>query len=490
MQIRTPLGKTVGLSFSGVRSQLRYQDLPPAFASPVDHPAASSSGSTHLRARFDDGKTQIDAAGIVASDHQDEGRANYAFDRSLRQMDFSASRSLGALRARVVSYARDTSVYNLSDAFPTRPGTPRYVQHVPTTENGLGLSLTTHAGTSDFSLALDGRRVAGTSDQVGPTGALQARGSGAQTTRGIGLQATFRSGRAEALLGARGDAIRYENLDLVNVPATPAPVVTSHVGLREAGAVSPRVALRYDLSRALALRVSSGGGFRAPYLNELVRGFNIGAVVMAPNPDLVPERSRTDGIGLDALFDGGRGRLTFDVTQTHVTNAIAFTTIGPTLMQRRNTARVQTDGQTLTLAQRVGPCTRLRASATTQYARTTASPGAAAGKRLAFVPEQSATFGVDAAGPGTLAGSVDVAYVGQTFADDLERQPLGAVLLVAATVRATTASGTSFSLIGENLTHQQYLSSLDRFGPPLGVAFRVGIPIGATPPPAPGRCTI
>jgi len=304
------------------------------------------------------------------------------------------------------------------------------------------------------------------------------------------LQATLRRGRAEALLGVRGDAIRYERLSLVTVSAaTPAPrVATSFVSARDAGAVSPRAALRYDLSPAIALRLSSGGGFRAPYLNELVRGFNVGAVVMAPNPELVPERSRTDALGFDALFDGGRGRLTFDVTQTRVTNAIAFATIDPTLMQRRNIARTQTDGETLTLAQRVGACTRLRASATTQYARTVAAPGATVGKRLAFVPERSASFGIDAAGPGPLAGSLDVSYVGQTFADDLQRQPLGAALLVGATLRATTKSGTSFSVVGDNLTHQAYLSSIDRFGPPLGIAFRVGVPLGNVPPAAPGAC--
>ena len=66
-----------------------------------------------------------------------------------------------------------------------------------------------------------------------------------------------------------------------------------------------------------------------------------------------------------------------------------------------------------------------------------------AGKRIAFVPERSANLGIDAAGRGALAGSLDVSYVGQTFADDLEGQPLSAALLVAATLRETTASGTA-----------------------------------------------
>ncbi len=490
LQLRVPVGSTVGLSFSGVESRQAYRDLPPAYASPIDQVASSTSGSSHLRARFDDGKTRVDVSGIAASDHQAEGRPNYAFDRSLRQVDMLAAHTLGAVHARVVAFARDTTVVNLADVFPTKPGTPRYVQHVPTTENGFSAAFAARPGSSELSLVVDGRRVAGTSEQAGPTGALQARGSGAQTVRGVGLQATFRSRRAEALVGVRGDAIHYENLSLVTVTAaTPAPsVASSTVASRDAGAISPRVALRYDLSPALALRISSGGGFRAPFLNELVRGFNVGAVVMAPNPDLVPERSRTDSAGVDALFDRGRGRLTFDVTQTHVNNAIAFATVTPTLMQRRNIARTQTDGETLSYVQRLGPCTRVRASATAQYARTLAGPEMSVGKRLAFVPERAASLGVDATGPGVLSASLDASYVGQTFADDLERQPLGAALLVGATLRAATASGTSYSLVADNLTRQTYLSSIDRNGPPLGVALRIGFPLGPRPAAPPGSC--
>ncbi len=481
IQLRTPIGTTVGLSFSGVQSQLAYADLPPAFASPIDRTAVSTSGATHLRARFDDGKTHVDAAAIAASDRQDEGRPNYAFDRTFRQIGASATRSIGALRARVSTFARDTTVVNLADVFPAKPGTPRYVQHVPTTENGFALGLDAVPSSAlDLSLSIDDRRVVGTSEQLGPTGALQGRGSGAESTRGIGVQGNLRFRRGELLVGVRADTIRYENLSLVNVTA-PAVIATTAVALRDEGAISPRAALRYDLSPSLALRVSGGGGFRAPYLNELVRGFNVGAVVMAPNPALVPERSRTSGAGIDALFDRSRGRATFDLFQTHVDDAIAFATVSPTLMQRRNIARVQTDGETFAIAEAIGTCTRLRASATTQYARTISAPGESVGKRIAFVPERAANLGIDATGAGSLAASLDVSYVGQTFADDLERQPLGAALLVAATLRATTASGTSFSLVGENLTHQSYLSSVDRFGPPLSVALRIGVPLGPMP---------
>ena len=203
---------------------------------------------------------------------------------------------------------------------------------------------------------------------------------------------------------------------------------------------------------------------------------------MAPNPFLVPERSRTDSAGVDLLLGRALGRLALDVIATHVDNAIAFATVSPTLMQRRNVARTQTDGETLSYAQSFAPCSRVRASATSQYARVIAGPTETLGKRLAFVPNRSVALGFEHTGPGPLAYAVDAAYVGQTFADDLERQPLGAVLLASATIRATTISGVSFSLAAENLTHQRYLSSIDRYGQPLGVTFRLGLPLGPTTP--------
>lgn len=489
IQYRLPVGPHVGISLSSVSARLAYRDLPPNIASAIDHAAVSTSGATHVRARFEDGRTTVEAAAIVASDHQDEGRPNYAFDRSFRQGSLAATRRIGATDVRLSSFARDTTVDNLADVYPTRPGALRYAQHVPTTENGYSAGVAGNVGTTGLSFGLDGRRIAGTSGQNGPTGALQATGSGAQTNHGFAAQADLRGKRLELLLGVRADLIHYENLALVSVTtATPAPPTISRTNVsgRDEGAISPRAALRYDLGPALVLRVSSGGGFRAPFLNELVRGFNVGQVVMAPNPLLVPERSRTDTAGLDVLLDRSRGRLAFDLIETRVNNAIAFATVTPTLMQRRNVARTQTDGETLSYAQNVGRCGRIRASATTQYARVIAGPAASVGKRLAFVPDRSVTLGFDHPGPGSLAYALDASYVGQTYADDLERQPLGAALLASATVRATTTSGVSFSISGENLTHQRYLSSVDRYGQPLGVALRIGIPLG--PPTPPGSC--
>jgi len=478
LAIRSPLGPTLGASFATTLNRLEYRDLPPAYATPIDRPATGESASTMGRLRYSSNGTTVEGGATVSSDHQGEGRPNYTFDRTFRQENITASHGLGSAVASFGAYSRDTTVYNLDDLAPAKPGALRYTQHVPAHEDGFFATLLDAPGPLQYQLRIDQRRVNGESEQYGPTGALTANGTGVELEQGIALQTTFRTHRFEALAGARADRLRYDDLALTTtVQASPAPFLsTTTVPGHDEGAISPRAALRYDAGDRLALRVSSGGGFRGPYLNELVRGFNVGSVVEAPNPYLVPERSRTDDVGIDYLV--GNGRLALDVLQTRVNDAIGFVTITPTLQKRENIDRTQTNGETLTYAQPLGACTRLRASGTGQYARVTAGPPGTVGKRPQYVPDASADLGIDAAGRGPLSYSVDAAYLGQTYADDLDTEPLGTAILVGATIHAATASGTTFSLVADNLTNATYLSSIDRYGPPLIVQFRVGIPIG------------
>jgi outer membrane receptor protein involved in Fe transport len=480
--LRTPLGPNLAASLGEVDSRLAYSDLAPGYTAPDDHAATAADGSTNLRVRYGASGTTLDLTSLFASDHQDEGRTNYTFDRDLRQETLAATRALGGSAAASIGYySRDTSIYNLDDLFPTKPGLLRYIQRVPTHEDGFYATLDDHPNAFDYTLRIDQRRVYGTSDQFGASGALQALGTGVELVQGIAFQTTYRAGRFEALAGARADRLRYDDLALETVSAsgTRAQTVAGH----DEGAISPRAALRYDATHRLVVRISAGDGFRGPYLNELVRGYNIGAVAYAPNPHLVPERSTSYSAGLDYLL--GAGRLSFDAIETHVNDAIGFLTMSPTLMERGNIDRTQTDSETLAYAQTVGACSRVRISGTTQTPRVTNGPPGTIGRQLAFVPKESADVGLDGGGRGALGYSFDGSYVGQTYADSLEREPLGAALLFGATLRATTRSGTVFELWGDNLTHQAYLTSIDRYGPPLGVSLHVRIPIGSAPPSAP-----
>jgi outer membrane receptor protein involved in Fe transport len=487
--LRAPLGPALGVSVAGVATRLSYQALPPAYSAPIVHDSIGQSGVSNFKLAYASGHTTLSASGLFTSDHQDEGLPNYTFDRFLRQEDLRGTQTIGAnALASFGYYVRDTTVYNVDDNFPAHPAALRYVQHVPTDENGFFGAVTGTAGAFDYTLRVEQRRVEGQAQQYGPTGARQSLGTGDELSQGVAFQTTYRVHRFEVVAGARADRLRYDDLALIRTSGTPPVTRYTTVPGHDEGAISPRVALRYDLDSRLALRVSSGGGFRGPYLNELVRGFNVGAVFDAPNPNLVPERSRTDDAGLDYLL--GSGRIALDFFQTRVNDAIAFVTISPAEMMRENLSRTQSNGETLTYTRPLGICTRLRVSGTAQNARVTNGPANAIGKQLELVPNGSADIGVDAAGRGPLSYSLDGAYLGQTYADSLENEPLGAALLFDGTIRATTASGVTFTILGENLTHQTYLTNIDRYGEPLTVSFRVAVPIGSGTQPQSSPCRL
>ena len=474
--VRGPVGGKMSGSLEAASARFAYADLGPGYTTPIDQDAKSTSGTFAARLRYDDTKTTVSGALDADSDHQYEGRPNYSFDRNLRQGSLGATREIGSGLARVSYYARDTNVENMSDVFPTKPGVLRYDQHVPTQEEGFTTSYSLGTGPANVVLRIDERRVAGVSAQSGIDGVFQALGTGVEASQGIALQGDYHTKRFEINAGARGDRLRYDDL-VQAIAATPAPTVSTVAGHDE-GAISPRGAVRYDVGSRLALRASAGGGFRGPYLNELVRGFSVGKIFEAPNLNLVPERSATTGVGADYL--AGAGRFAFDVVETRVHDAIEFLTLSPTLMMRENLDRTQSDSETLSYVAPLSACTRIRVSGTTQHAVVTSGPAASIGKALSYVPDSVGDVAIDANGRGGFGYGIDAAYVGQTYADDLQAQPLGAALLFGATVHATTLSGTTFTVIADNLTRQRYLSSIDRYGPPQTAALRISVPIGTT----------
>jgi outer membrane receptor protein involved in Fe transport len=471
---RAPLGPRLAASLWTSSTSAAYDIAPATMRSKVDHTARSQSDATELRVRTTGGGAgSFEASALFATDAQDQGRPNYNFGRTLQQGSLRYDLAGTRTETSFAAYAREMSVLNIADQFPQKPGVLRYIQHVPSWEDGVFAGWTAHAPNLVLDLRADLRSVHGISDQRGGDGSLQSLGSGSQTLTGYAVQATANVGRFEALAGARYDRVAFSAGRLIDVTGKVTTITDAPA--RDDAAVSPRLALRYDLSPAVALRASSGAGFRAPYLNELVRGFQVGAVRMAPNPALVPERARTDGAGIDVL---GRGsRFAFDLTRTNVNDAIGFQTISATLQRRANVARARTDGALATYTASIGRCTRARLSGQTQYARVLVGPPATVGKRLPYVPDREATAAIDAqAGP--VRYGVDATFVGTAYADDINTQLLNRVLLVGARVSAPFAQGGALTLSVENLTDRIYLSSIDRLGPPAAVTLRATFPLG------------
>ena len=483
---RASLGPKLAASLWSSTIQSAYYDLPAGFRSSVDQIARSQSDATQLRLHTVGGTSSFETALLFATDAQAQGRPNYSFGRTLQQAALGYGHTGEHTAGTLQAYTRATSVLNIADQYPTLPGVLRYVQHVPTWESGIFASWLASGTHLDLEARGDLRAVHGISDQRGGDGTLQSLGSGAQTLEGIALQARVHGERFDLLVGARYDTVAFKDGTLMNRSTRGVTTVTDAPARTDA-AVSPRLALRYDLSPSLALRASSGGGFRAPFLNELVRGFQIGAVQMAPNPALVPERSRGDGVGVDVA--NGRSRFAFDLTATQVNDAISFVTLSPTLQQRQNVARTRTDGAAATYTTMLASCTRLRLSGQSQYARVLSGPTASIGKRLAYVPDREATVAIDTQG-GAARYGFEASFLGATYADDLNAQPLGNALLIGARVTTPLAGGATLTIAAENLTNRQYLSSVDRLGPPAAITVRLAVPIGTRTAATTSRCIV
>jgi outer membrane receptor protein involved in Fe transport len=469
LRVRGPVGPRVAASLSSDAGTIYAFQLPPGKQTPLDTDATSTFTTTRLRAKYFGTGSSVELGFLDSYDRQAQGRPNYGFDRRLDQLDARYERAIGDGLLAISTFTRGWRVMNQADRAPSLPGEVLYTQHVPS--NDTGAAVAWKRGGIDVEGDL--RSIAGGSEQVDATGAPQSSAAGHQTVLGLALQDRVQGSRFEAVAGARVDSIRSRG-DSTSF-ASPVPAVAS-ITSRSASALSPRLAARYDLSRNLALRASASEGFRAPFLNELLRSYTISGVRYLGNPGLTPERSRTFDAGLD--FIAGPTRTTLGFGETVVSNAIGFVTISPGVAQRSNLSQTQTDGVTLDVVRRLGACSRLRLSGVTQFARVTEGSPANIGKRLAFVPQQSASASYEGR-LGSASAGVSLAYLGQTYADDLNADPLGTAFVAGARISAPLANGASLTLGAENLANRQYRATSDRLGPPPTVTLRWRVPFGA-----------
>ena len=285
-QTTAPLGGKFSGSFSAFSQQLQYFALAPGYQTAHDNESQAQSNMASVRLRYaPDAQTVLEYGYLGAWDYQQEGRPNYDFWRNMRQNALRAAHTTKQSELTGSFYVRDAFVTNRADTYPSAPGTLLYTQYVPTHESGVLLNWIVGNDRSTFALLANAKFVGGVSNQYNGAGSFTVSGSGTQDSSGLAMQETLRWSRVELVGGLRGDAIY-----LVDA-ATQKGATATTIAPRVDRALSPRVALRYDLSKELAFRASAGGGFRAPYLNELVRGYQIGAIQYLPNSALVPERS-------------------------------------------------------------------------------------------------------------------------------------------------------------------------------------------------------
>jgi outer membrane cobalamin receptor len=475
VQAAAPLGGKFSTSFTALSQQLQYDDLAPGYQTAHDSEAQSQSSMASLRLRYaPDAQTYLEYGYLGAWDYQQEGRPNYDFWRDMLQNALRLAHTTSQSSLSASYYVRDAFITNRADMYPSAPGTLLYTQYVPTHESGAIVNWIVGGDRSTFAVLGNAKFVGGVSDQYNGKGVFSVSGSGVQDSYGLAAQETLRGDRYEVVGGLREDAI-----DLVNAATQKGTTVTT-ITPRVDRALSPRVAVRYDITKKLAFRASEGGDFRAPYLNELVRGYQIGAVQYLPNSALVPERSSSLVGGFD--WNNASNEFSADFTHAYVNDAIDFRTISATVQMRSNFSHTQTDGTTVVYVRRLGACSRLTLWGTQQYSRILAGTADEVGKQLPYVPKAEASAEYDAP-VGAVQTGFSVNYSGMTWADDLNQQPLGTAVTASLHAIFPLQAGARLTLNAENVTDARYLSSIDRYAPPQVISVALSAPIGSPAPP-------
>jgi outer membrane receptor protein involved in Fe transport len=147
----------------------------------------------------------------------------------------------------------------------------------------------------------------------------------------------------------------------------------------------------WSASQRVAIRGAVASSHRWPTLNELVRNFQVGAVLTQANPDLLPERARSAEGGVTVT--GGRWLASATGFWSVVDDAIANFTIQTTpsiIRQRRNAGEARAAGAEMDFELRPHERARIRASAVVVNARFRNSiEPALEGNRLPQVPRAS-----------------------------------------------------------------------------------------------------
>ncbi len=309
---------------------------------PVDTPA----GSTH--------RSAVGVLGYRAqSGWRFEGRANvFSEDRKngtpLQVNDTDAGQVAGEVLGDIGSGSLSVRVFRIGQGYdetfsiisaepPRASEELDRIDRVPTNIVGLSTQWLRTWPRGTLLVGGEGRFIDGRSTEVRVDSGRVLGTSEAGGTQRLGsafVRATFQAGdRLTLAAGARGDSWRSESLDSVTT--------------QTAGSFSPRVSVVYRVDdTGVSVRGSVYGGFRAPTLNELYRGFRDGNNVTTPNGALTPERLKAGEAGV--LFARGRvsARLTgfWNVLDDSIVSVTLATSPSLNIRQRQNADKLRSLG--------------------------------------------------------------------------------------------------------------------------------------------------
>jgi iron complex outermembrane receptor protein len=316
------------------------------------------------------------------------------------------------------------------------------------------------------------------------TGQLYSNGEGETRTGALWLQDGWKlQPNLKLTLGGRWE--NWQARDGVNVvtATSSAGAITSTFATNQPGLASanfsPKASLSYDPNKDWNITVNFGEAYRYPTVLELYQNVTVGNTITVANPFLKPEQDFTGELNVERHWNDGRVRLTLFRERTNnaivsQTNAINATQTAATFS---NVDAIRLQGIELSAdkddvfvqgLQLFGSVTYVdsRILADANWAGKdplTGVPTTAVGKRVPYVPDWRAKFGVTYRPNDSWAYTVAARYSGKQYSTldntDIVSHVYGAfdnffVVDMKVHYKATTKFAFDFGI--DNLFNEQY----------------------------------
>jgi iron complex outermembrane receptor protein len=321
------------------------------------------------------------------------------------------------------------------------------------------------------------------------TGQLYSEGRGETRTGALWFQDAWKIvPNLKLTLGGRLENWRAQDGFNLNTTASAAGLITSTATIDQPSLAStnfsPKASLSYDVNKDWNITANFGEAYRYPTVSELYQNISVGGVATFANPNLSPERDLNGQLNIERHWSDGRVRLTLFkertdnaiISQTNlVTNPatgaqVPTTTIGNVAAIGMQGVELSADKNDVLVKglQVFGSVTYVdsRIISDPTWAGTdplTGKPNTVVGKRVPYVPDWRARFGVTYRPNESWAYTVAARYSGKQYSTldntDIVSHVYGAFdnyVVVDLKVHYNATKNLSFDAGIDNLFNEQY----------------------------------
>jgi iron complex outermembrane receptor protein len=321
------------------------------------------------------------------------------------------------------------------------------------------------------------------------TGQLYSEGRGETRTGALWFQDAWKIvPNLKLTLGGRLENWRAQDGFNLNTTASAAGLITSTATMDQPSLAStnfsPKASLSYDVNKDWNITANFGEAYRYPTVSELYQNISVGGVATFANPNLSPERDLNGQLNIERHWSDGRVRLTLFkertdnaiISQTNlVTNPatgaqVPTTTIGNVAAIGMQGVELSADKNDVLVKglQVFGSVTYVdsRIISDPTWAGTdplTGKPNTVVGKRVPYVPDWRARFGVTYRPNESWAYTVAARYSGKQYSTldntDIVSHVYGAFdnyVVVDLKVHYNATKNLSFDAGIDNLFNEQY----------------------------------